>query len=670
MSEIRSWKTSFKGLYKPPRVIVGYASSFQVVEYWPYAASDDDPYWAGGTYPVAYKYKVVFTFSESVHGSHMTRTPFRFNAQDIEVGDFVAGADDGKVLQIVSIISKDDNNLTAIVEDKLRYNVYKTGASLFNVPGNVIFFAINELGVPMIDPLPGIVSNAFYPNVMGRFQYLNPLTNFVVTQDGHSFEKGDALCIESGEFVRSTPDNINYFVGTVVEPGPGPNQFILRPGNGIIDFVPALPGNVGDYIYPNVDGSGDLTTDDSSQRPILMKISDAIPTYTIGNGINPSGTDGDIIEINKTRITLSSGSGTYNLDNAITAINAQTPTHKLTASKIPSPTTVTSNLPIIGSAYGVIAGYVPFSASINGVTVHFTTTAQGTVVFSDPNVSSVADMVVDINAANIPNITAEVGVDGDLVVTNSVGGEIAFLNITNDTNNKPFAGPNSISSLDFYTPSNTGSNNVLKLIRVDGGPMTLRDYQGSFFQTAGVMSGQNGQYALGLQIEQGLRSSTTTVVPTIGARDALYPLVGDQSYVLDDGNGEWALFVWDGSNWISVATERSNANDARTVVTTFDLASIGSTGTTQQSLGYATADRTISEVAVLVTAGCPPGSMITVGTATQTDALFSSQDARLYETGMYITDPEYRTMSYEELVAELTLPTLGTGQVTVIINYS
>ena len=667
MSEIRSWKTSFKGLYKPPKVVPGYATSMQVVEYWPYAASDSDPYWSGGSNPVAYKYRVTFTFEETIHGSHITRTPFRYNGQDIEVGDFVAGAEEGKVLQVVSISYKDDQTVIAIIEDKLRYNVYKTGTSAFNIPGNVIFFTINELGMPMLDPLPNIVSGSFYANVMSRFQYLNPLTNFVIAQDGHSFEKGDAVCIESGEFVRSTPDNINYFVGTVVEPGPGPNQFILRPANGIIDFVPALPGNVGDYIYPNVDGSGDLTTDDSSQRPILMKISDAVPTYTIGTGINPTGSAGDKFEINKIMLTMAAS---YDLDDAIDAINNETTEHKITADKVPAPTNITSNISIIGSSYGVIAGYAPFSASINGVTVNFTTTAQGSITFSDPTVANVDDMVVDINAANIPNIVASVDSDGDLVITNQVGGEIALLNITNDTNGNGFAGPNGLASVDFYAAPNTGVNSVLRLTRADGGPMTLRDYQGSFFQDSGVMSGQNGQYALGLQIEQGLRSSTTTVVPTIASRDGLYPLIGDQAYVLDDGNGEWALFVWDGSNWISVSTERSNANDARTVVTTFDEVALGTSITTEQSLGYVTADRTITEVVVLVTDAFPAGTTIKVGTSANPDLLFAQQDARLYETGSYSTDPEYRTSGYQEIIATLSRITMGSGEVTVIINYS
>ena len=46
------------------------------------------------------------TVTAVAHGSHLTRTPKVFNGFDIVVGDYIAGATDGRALQIVSIISK------------------------------------------------------------------------------------------------------------------------------------------------------------------------------------------------------------------------------------------------------------------------------------------------------------------------------------------------------------------------------------------------------------------------------------------------------------------------------------------------------------------------------------------------------------------------------------
>jgi len=662
---INAWKTSFIGLSKPPKVLAATVSSSENMELWPYQLGQDDPYWSGGINPLPYRYRMTFSFSDQGHGSHLTRTPFLYNAQDIEVGDFVAGADDGKVLQIMSIESKSEYSLVAIVEDRLRYNVYKTGSSIFNVPGNVIFFQINELGLPMLDPLPGTAGPTFYPNVMSRFQYMNPLTNYVLVKTAHGFEKGDAVCIEDGEFVLSDADNITKFVGTVIEPGPGPDQFILRPANGIIDFVPGLPGNVGDYIYPSLDGSGDLTTNDASQRPVFMKVAAAIPTFTIGSNLDPVGNDSDVVEINKVQITLSSGNGSYNLDDAIAAINSETTAHKLTADKVNGVTSATSDVANLGSAYGVIAGYIPFSAEINGTVVNFTTTTSGSVSFGDTAVSDANDMAFDINQAAIPNITAAVLGTGELIITNAVGGAITVVNLTNDINNNPWAGANSLSSIELSTPANT-TNFVLRLTRADGGPMTIRDVQGQFFNDAGVISGQNGRYALGLYIEQGLRSSKTTMVANIAARDALYPLPGDQAHVIDAGNGEWAIYLFDGATWSKIANQRSESTDARTLILDIDLDNYPNGGT--ETIGYISADRTIISTRVLVTSAATT-ALVTVGTSVNSLELMETRDSVLSTTGQYSVESNYRTTGYTEIIANISNPDQDSGQFTIILTY-
>ena len=249
------------------------------------------------------------------------------------------------MVQVKSVLVKTNSSVKVLVEDTLRYNTFRdpTGFGLFTAPGPVVIFQINELGHPMLDPVPGTCSTDFFSNVQSRFQYMNPLTNYILEQAGHNFEKGDAICIEAGQFELSDVDNVDHFIGTVVFPGPGPDQFILRPANGIIDFVPGLPGNVGEYIYPSIDGTGDLTTDAASARPIFMKIADAIATSSYGDGIDPSGNDGDIIEINKTQLTLLSGNGTYDIDDAVGIINSQTSAHNITALKTNAPTEVASD---------------------------------------------------------------------------------------------------------------------------------------------------------------------------------------------------------------------------------------------------------------------------------------------------------------------------------------
>lgn len=659
---IHAWKTNFIGLNKPAKVMSGVANSFVGVDLWPHANGVDDPYWSGGANPQYYRWRVTFTVNERLHGSHLTRTPFRFDAQDIEVGDFVAGAQDGKVCQIMSVESKTNSEVVAIVEDRLRYNTFRdpAGFGLFAAPGQVIFFQINELGYPMLDPVPGEAAVDFASNVMSRFQYLNPLINYLLEKENNGFEQGDAICIEDEQFVLSDADNVNKFIGTVVHAGPGPHQFILRPANGVIDFVPNLPGIVGDYIYPSMDGSGDLTTNDASRRPIYMKVAAAITSSTTGTAVDPTGNDGDVVEFNRVQMTLGSGSGTYTLDDAIGIFNASTGQHHITAIKVGAANIVVSDIDAVGSAYGIVAGYTPFSASINGQLVTFTTTTSGSVAYGDPAVADVNDLVTDINQAAIPDIVASV-VDGSkLQLKNTAGQDIIIVNVSADANGNNFAGPASISSLPLVTVASS-TTHTLRLERVDGGPITIRDIQGSFLSDVGVMSGQTGRYALGLNIEQGLRSSTTTVVPDLGAREALYALVGDQAHVLDDGNGEWALFLFNGSDWIKIGGERSVAVDARTIKQVIDLPD----GTT--TIGTVSEERRILNIAVTVLDNITGTGDFGIRVGTDVVWNYSAHGAN--SIGTYTVESDLITTTRSDVVVDLATGQQLGGTVRVEVTY-
>lgn len=670
---INAWKTNFIGLNKPPKILSGVALRVTAMESWPYPNNDDDPYWTNGYNPQPYKWKVEFSVETCSHGSNLTRTPFIFDAQDIETGDFVAGAVDGKVLQIISILAKTNDSLIAVVEDRLRYNTFRdsTGNGIFSSPSNVVFFQINELGFPMIDPIPPTASSQFFSSVTSRFQYMNPLTNYLLEKTNHGFEQGDAICIENENFALANATNIGKFIGTVIHPGPGPHQFILRPANSVIDFVPGLPGLIGDYVYPSTDGTGNLTTNGESRRPIFMKIASSITSSTVGTGRNPNGNDGDIIEINNIRTTLQgTGTGTYNLDDAIQLINSKTSLHKVTAMKVGTANEIISSFANVGGAYGgVVAGYVPFSSSINGVPVTFTTTTSGAAAFGDSTVADVNDIVTDINAANIENIIAST--DGtNLILTNTVGEAITIVNITPDSLGNQFAGNNSISSLPEFTVANTSSFSI-ELERVDGGPLTLVDITGQFFFSSGVMSGQSGRYALGLNIEQGIRSSLTAMVPTLEARNSLRPLPGDQAYVLDTGFGEWAVFVWDGNFWQQYSNQRSDATDAKTLVTTLDIATLSSGS---YPIGKISANRKIVDISVEISNGTQQSetdivTSISTGIASNNSLFTSIYDSILLGNATYHASPNFVTNNYVDAIAVLNKVAGSTGIITIRLTY-
>jgi len=659
---IHAWKTNFVGLNKPSKVLSGTAMSFVSLGSWPYPNDITDPYWSGGYNPQPYKWEVTFSVDERAHGSNLTRIPYLFNAHDIEVGDFVSGAQDGKVLQIMSILTKTNNMIVAVCEDRLRYNTFNdpAGWGMFGTPGAVIFFQINELGYPMLDPLPGVASANFADNVQSRFQYLNPLINYLLEQEDNGFVQGNAICIDNGLFALSNANNVGKFIGTVVHPGPGPHGFILRPANGIIDFVPNLPGVIGDYVYPSIDGSGALTTSDASRRPIYMVIELANPSITTGLGIDPTGTDGDVIEFNRLQMTLQSGNGTYTIDDAVDIINANTAYHSITASKVGAATLSTSDVAINGSAYGLVGGYAPFSATINSVVVNFTTTTSGSAAYGEVDISDINDMVTDINSAGLIDLIASAS-GTMLTLTNTVGGSITIVNTEPDKNGNNFSGLTSISSLNEFTAANTTTFS-LRLTRDDGGPLTISDVQGQFITTAGVMSGQTGHFALGLQIEQGLRSSATVVVANIMARDSLNALVGDQSYVIDDGNGEWALFTYPSSEsgWVKIGGQRSVSVDARTIIDDITLPHENA------SIGIISENRRILNVSVIVLTELVAAPDFTVIVGDEIVWQFSKHGG----SAIGIYNIETSLVTFDRRTVNINMPTYtGTGTFRVEVTY-
>ena len=88
-----------------------------------------------------------------------------------------------------------------------------------------------------------------------------------------------------------------------------------------------------------------------------------------------------------------------------------------------------------------------------------------------------------------------------------------------------FGGNNSVTGLPLTTAASTGK--YLRLTRTDGGPIDLEDKTGTPIADFGLTSVHNGQFPLGLYIEHGLKSSGTTIVANISARDALSSQAGD-----------------------------------------------------------------------------------------------------------------------------------------------
>ena len=673
-----AFKTSAIDLNIPAKVLPCTVTSATALDSWAYDDGKGDPWWRGSANPKAYRWEIEMSVTATSHGSHLTRTDKMFNGYDVVVGDFIAGATDGRALQITSITSKTAFTVTCVVEDILRYNTFRsaTGAGIFAVPGQAVVFQINENGHPMLDPLPtGVVSSDFYANVNSRFQYLNPQLNYLLQQDNNGFEEGDVVCLnpDTGLFELSNPQNIDRLVGTVVHPGPGPHQFMLRPANGIIDFVPGLPGGVGDFVYPSVDGSGDLTTDNTGV-PIFMKLTDAVPSIVRGTVTDGEATAGDVFEINNVDVMFTTSTlGKVTVPNAVTDINMKTSDHRVTAEASPAPNETTSDISTYGSSYGLVGGFPPFSASFNGTVVNFSTTIAGQAAYNQP-VAIADDMAVDINAANIPNITAR-AFNGLLTIIHNLGLDITIQNTQNDTGGNPFAGMNSLTSIDTTNTGQTGSY-VLQLYRQDGGEIIIKDKTGSPTFDYGLTSGHTGSYALGLNIEQGIRKAGTYVVRNIAERAALpNVMIGDQAYVLDTGEGEWGLYIWDEIQWTLVATQDSAATDANSLSRTFTMPITDFGNAKTVTLGRISDNsRVVSVLVECITpmtgnnGGTPA---LEVGTQAEPDRFMSDYENDIENAGSYTTTPDFHYTGSSELEIKANLQHFGAtaGEIKVTVTY-
>jgi len=649
----------------PSKVLPVSVSLIEGLEVWPFQNSPTDPWYSGSPSPRNYRWKITFAVTAVTHGSNLTRDDFAYNGLDVRVNDWVASASSGQALKIISVESKTKSSVTCIVEDWLRYNTFKspTGNGIFNT-GSAVVFTLNELGQPMLDPLPSSVGIDFFPTVTSRFAYLNPQKNYVLEQDNHGFSVGDVVSVTTNGFVKSNADTAINVVGYVTDAGPGDNYFIIAPNNPILDVDPAIPGLQGERIYVN-DTNGTLTNvEQLAGKAIFLNLSGPNPTVLTGTVPDPTISSDSTIVLNGETITFTGAGGTETLTDMIDDINTATATTKVLASSVNNPTKISSNS--VGTAYGLVGGYTPFSATINSTLVNFTT--SGSIY---PGIATPQDMAIDINNSGIVNLTAS-ATPTVLTLTESTGGSITIVNGDPDANTNPFVGSSNVSGLSATT---TGLNqNLIVLTRDDGGEVLIYEASEAFQTATGVFSGQNGSLPLAMTIEQGIRKAGTTVVADITERDSLNAQVGDQAYVLDGGFGEWVLYLWNGGGWTQIATQDSSTVDARTITTTFTGPFTGNINV--QNIGTVSPGRKITTVSIDIITPLSGGTdtpVIEIGTLAATDLLMGASESNLETAEEYISLPEYvhPSPAVVELLlqAKLTHFNATAGDVTVKITY-
>jgi hypothetical protein len=668
-----SYKTRHIQLNHPNKVLACSCSAIAGQDYWPYQNGSGDLWYEGSASPKYYRWEITFNVTAQNHGSHLTRDDFQYNGLDVQVGDWVAGATDGKALKIISISSKTKTSVTAVVEDWLRYNTFKstTGNGIFGT-GSIVVFQLNEQGIPMLDPLPTSVSSSFFTEVFSRFNYLNPQLNYVLEKESHGFSKGDVIAVSITDgFVKANAITAAQMIGVVTESGPGPDQFMILPNNRIIDFDPTIPGVQGENIYVDTDGSLSNTSTGTS-KVAFLNIRSAIPTVLTGDQGNPVVGNGNVIAFNGVDITFGGQGGSANVNEIATLLNSETSNTSIVADVLPLENTITSDAD--STIYGLVGGYVPFSAYIDSgsgnTLINFTSNGSVYATVSTPQ-----DMKTDIDAVNIANlnVTATATV---LTLTELNGNAITISNGNAETGGYFFVGASNISGL----PASTAATNAekLKLTRSDGGEILIYEDSDIFQTQTGIFSAHTGSVPLAMNIEQGVRTGGTTVVGTIGARDALVPAAGDQAYVTNKGDGEWGLYLYTGGAWVEISNADSATVDAKTLTTTFTMPTSGFGNSTTQNLGNISPGRKILNVTVSVdtTFSGYTGSTlpnIEIGTIADPDAYCDSPSNDLTELADFVCTPDYvypATNIQDQLIrARCNHYQSSAGNVTVTLTY-
>jgi hypothetical protein len=616
----------------PAKVISGTADTINAFQFWPYE-TPGDIYWSGGSAPKYYQWNVTVNITEQTHSSNKTRKPFAFNGSDVSVGDYMADTVNGVAVKIVSISSKSDTQITCLVEDVLRYNTFRNpnqlAVGIFAERSSVLIFQLNEEGLPIVDNSPSSVSANFYANLSSRFINMEQSYNFVLNKPAHGFALGDLIGADphGNTFVLAN-SAYPYLIGTVTNVDLGPDQFMVNPFQKVIDGYPSLIGNVATIIYADPVDEGEYSL--TGQQPVLIKLRQQTNTVVIGSNLdsNSSVDVGSTFTLNGEEIVVANV-GSPN--DFVTACNLQSSNTSVMAAMIENAPSVTTS-PALINDFSVVALQLPASAKINGVTVTFTTSTSGSSSLG-PGFADQFDIAADINTAAISGIVASADSSG-LTLRNDDLAPIVLENIGVDGLGNPFAGAHSSTGLALLTSL---GDSFIQLTGNGAIAINLFDTVNSPTQDFGLISAENGIKAAAMTIEQGIREASTYVVSNIAARDALTAFVGDQAYVTDQGNGEWAFFIFTlDSVWVEIANKDSSETDAQSV----ELA-ISATSNASATIHTISNNRRVTFVTVTVLDAFNAPATVTVGDSADHTRLMTVDQNDLTAIGDYSTTPSY-----------------------------
>ena len=654
------FKTSTIKTNTPPKVLKGNITSVTDEDKWNYPNGTDDPWWENGSQPRFFTWRYDIDITERQHGSHLTREKFLYNGYDVTVGDYIASPT-GEVLKIIEVEYKSPSNVELVGEDYIRYNTFNSSSGVGRLDeGPCVIFEVNENVEPLFSALPSdFAFTSFYSKVDSYFKYLNPVNNFLLYKPSHNFEIGDIISIEpNGDFVLSNSNNSNRVIGNVVQTM-GTEWFMVNPVNEIFDYRPALPGEAGDFLY--ADSNGSVTTQKTGKL-LFIKLLNAIKTETKSNNPNPPLNSGDELIIDDNTIVI--GNDLESIATEINQINSQLYLSEV----VGAPNSIETSTNTLN--YGLVGGFIPFSATINGVTVEVINNPSGSQRFGG-GIADEIDINNAINAAfsNSDDISSELK-GGDIVLRTEKGNAINIINQQNDANSIPFAGSNSITGFTLNTAEST--DKLIRIEKLDGSVLSFENGNNNttsdLVSDLGLYDIHNGRYPIVLYVEQGMRKGDVYVADDLTQRDNLNVLIGDSAYVMDTGNGEWSYWLFTNSGWTLIATEDSARTDADTLMLELDHnASQGA-----YLIGTVSDNSSISNITIEVTESFDDeNASLNVGDGVDNSRLIDNNIIDLTFTSNYVNNPSHVYSGGDTDLNAYFNPASSTqGALRIVITYA
>lgn len=652
--------------YLPSKVIAGFAQLIENLEGWLYDDGTGDPWWQGAM-GSPHRWILTADITASTHSSHLTRVANTYTGLDIQPGMWVFSSSEAKALRVVSIVSKTDSTIRCVVEDVDRYNTFTdptiSGTGIFAPSSSIVFFEIGDDGLPVLNPLPANTDISIVSQVEARFRVFNPTVEIRFFQVNHGFKEGQVLKIDqsSGKFMQATSNDI-YLAGTVVAVGPGPNYFYLSPSTKVIkNLEPGLPGKAGDVIWIDPTTGDRTTSSDGSLVALYIKMTDSVACYAIGTTDNPVSYESTSFKVNNELITLVGTDGVADLDSIIAQINQVTDKHGVHASK-GSP----SNL-ITGTAmYPSSTPAEPMTFLLNGV---HTVVMTPSVTYGTTGQVSWWDVVRAVNEQTDKHgVYASFDSNTGFVSLESARGDtIKFQNVYPELTSGDDMTVTDMIGIPEDSPSLEKSR--LKLVRDDGGQITISDVSGSFTYDMGIQSADNGQLPLALVVDKTMSASSSTVVSNLAAMNALSNVrSGDQVFVQNGVTaGEWELYVRTGNTFTKISDYDSAKSDASTMSIDVEFGT-----STPILLGNVSNDTRIVDVSVVVSQVFnDANAALSVGVMGQPNAIMSSDIIDLTVSGSYESGTSfmYSGDADGEVHVFLNSGSSTTGKAKIIVSY-